>query len=482
MFGTCGIRKIYSSYDKSERTFTPSIALRLGLALGTVLGKDKNKTVVIGRDVRKPSLAIQLALTSGLMSSGCKVFTINVVSTPTLCMSIDYLNADCGVMITASHNPPEYIGIKLFNKGGLGFSPEQEQEVEKIYQNRAFNSKAWNEQGSVAEVQRINNTHIRKILRLTKYENHAIRNRKYIIDPGNGSASIIGPMLINNMGLRYITLNSQPDGTFPGRLSEPSKKNLFDLCKFIKLSNDVDVGIAFDGDADRVVFVNENGVIVEPIRVLTFLAREYIQKNFPDKTSRKNLSVVTPVNSSGVIEHILEPMGVQVHRTKVGDINVSIAMQKFGSFLGGENCGVYIWPEFAGHQGPDTLMAIAILLQFLGKYEKSFSELFEDIPIFPYIQRELHLVHDRIFGDEDYRKFAELIIPELEKAGYHNFRKNLIDGLHIRFDEGWVLVRKSGTTPIMRLTGESKTNLSETEKIIKIAQEVISSLIEIKKQ
>jgi len=479
MFGTCGIRKIYSSYDKSEKTFTPSMALRLGLALGTVL--DKNKKVVIGRDVRKTSQGIEFSIISGLMASGCKVFTIGVVSTPTLCMSIDYLNADCGVMITASHNPPEYIGVKLFNKGGLGFSPEQEQEVEKTYQNRAFNSKPWNEQGSVAEVQRINDTHIRKILRLTKYQNHAIRNRKYIVDPGNGSASIIGPMLINQMGLRYITLNSQPDGTFPGRFSEPSKKNLTDLCKFVELSKEIDVGIAFDGDADRVVFVNENGVIVEPIRVLTFIAREYIKKNFPDKSSRNNLSVVTPVNSSGVIEHILEPMGVQVHRTKVGDINVSIAMQNYGSFLGGENCGVYIWPEFSGHQGPDTLMAIAILLQYLGKYEKTFSELFEDIPIFPYIQRELHLVHDRLFTDEDYEKFAELIIPKLKKAQYHNFRKNLIDGLHIRFDEGWVLIRKSGTTPIMRLTGESKTDLNETERIIKTAQDVISNLIEIKK-
>ncbi|RLI63398.1 MAG: hypothetical protein DRO88_10015 [Promethearchaeia archaeon] len=480
MFGTCGIRKIYSSYDKSEKTFTPSIALRLGLALGTVL-KSKNKKVVIGRDVRTTSYAIQLAITSGLMSSGCKVFTIGVVSTPTLCMSIDYLNADCGVMITASHNPPEYIGIKLFNKGGLGFSPEQEQEVENAYQNRAFNSKGWDEQGSVAEVQRINDTHIRKILRLTKYENHAIKNRKYIIDPGNGSASIIGPKLINRMGLRYITLNSQPDGTFPGRLSEPSKKNLTDLCKFIELSKDIDVGIAFDGDADRVVFVDENGKIVEPIRVMAFLAREYVLKNYSDPSSRKELSVVTPVNSSGVIEYIMEPMGVKVHRTKVGDINVSIAMQKHGSFLGSENCGVYIFPEFSGHQGPDSLMAIAILLQYLGKYDKSFSELLSDIPEFPYIQRELHLVHDQIFGDDDYKKFAELIIPELEKAGYHNFQTNLVDGLHIRFDEGWVLIRKSGTTPIMRLTGESKTNLSETEKILNTTEKVIANLIEVKK-
>jgi phosphoglucosamine mutase len=473
MFGTCGIRKIYSSYDKSEMTFTPSMALRLGLALGTFINGGSNK-IVIGRDVRTTSQAIEFALVSGLMSSGCNVFTIGMVTTPTLCMSIDYLRANLGIMITASHNPPQYIGVKLFGLGGLGLSPEQEQEIEKIYQARAFLSKPWNEQGSVSEVQRINETHVKKILRLTDYE--YTRKIKVIVDPGNGSGSHIGPMLINRMGLQYITLNSQPDGTFPGRYSEPSEENLKDLKRFVALSEDVDLGIAFDGDADRVVFVDEKGNLIEPIRVLTFLAREYAKENSDSPTP---LSIATPVNSSGVIEHILEPLGVTVYRTKVGDINVSLAINKYNGFMGGENCGVYIQPEFSGHNGPDTLMAIALLLKYLAKYDMKISELLKDIPEFFYNKGELHLSQDRLFSHEDYVLFHKSLIPALKKAGYHNFQETYVDGLHIRFDEGWILIRKSGTTPIMRLTVEGHDETT-AKKIRLIGEKIIKKNVDIK--
>ncbi|MHA1703442.1 MAG: phosphoglucosamine mutase, partial [Promethearchaeota archaeon] len=472
MFGTCGIRKIYSSYDKSEKTFTPSMAVRLGLALGTFMSEKKKRKIIIGRDVRTTSKAIEYALVSGLMSSGCKVFTIGMVTTPTLCMSIDYLHANVGVMITASHNPPQYIGVKLFGTGGLGFSPEEEQTIEEIYQNRAFMSKPWYEQGTVSEVQRINETHVNKILRQTEYE--YTRDIKVLVDPGNGSGSNIGPMLINRMGLKYITLNSQPDGTFPGRFSEPSEKNLKDLMHFVSLTQDIDLGIAFDGDADRVVFVDEKGQIIEPIRVLTFLAREYVKDKYPDPTKRVNLSVATPVNSSGVIEHVLEPMGVKVYRTKVGDINVSLAINEHNGFMGGENCGVYIQPEYSGHNGPDTLMAIALLLKFLGRYDVKISELLQEIPKFSYSKGELHLKHDQLFVLADYQKIREALMPELEKHGYSGFQETYVDGLHIRFNEGWVLVRKSGTTPIMRLTVEGHDD-AIAKKVQEIGEKVISS-------
>ena len=476
MFGTCGIGKIYSSYDRSEKTFTPSMALRLGLALGTYLQSQNQRKVVIGRDVRTTALPVQLALTSGLISSGCQVFTVGEITTPTLCMAIDYLNSTCGVMITASHNPPQYQGIKIFGQRGLGYSPEQEQEIETIYQKRDFIPKQWNEQGTVSEVQRINDIHVRKVLELTNYQNH-LRKFNVIMDPGNGSASVIGPMLIGQMGLRYITLNSQPDGRFPGRFSEPSAKNLHDLCSIVSQTEDLELGIAFDGDADRVVFINEHGELIESIRLLTFLAREYIDETYPDPETRPKLSVVTPVNSSGVIEHILEPMGVQVHRTKVGDINVSHAMQEHNSFLGGENCGVYIWPKYSGHLGPDTLMGIAVLLKFIGKYDKPISELLQDIPKFAYIQTECHLKEDRAFSSEDYHHIHSQVIPALEEAGYHNFHETFVDGLHILFDEGWLLVRKSGTTPIMRVTAESKKDLAETAKIRDIGVNIIEKIV-----
>ncbi|UYP48359.1 Phosphoglucomutase/phosphomannomutase [Candidatus Lokiarchaeum ossiferum] len=476
MFGTCGIRKIYSSYDKSEKTFTPSMAVRLGLALGTFLDMQGKREVIIGRDVRTTSKAIEYALVSGLMSSGCKVFTIGMVTTPTLCMSIDFLRADLGVMITASHNPPQYIGVKLFGPGGLGLSPEEEQSIEKIYQDRSFMSKAWYEQGSVSEVQRINETHVKKILKKTKFK--ATRNIKVLVDPGNGSGSHIGPMLLNRMGLKYITLNSQPDGTFPGRYSEPSEKNLKYLRHFVATSHEIDLGIAFDGDADRVVFVDETGLIIEPIRVLTFLAREYVKDKYPDPTKRINLSVATPVNSSGVIEHVLEPLGVKVYRTKVGDINVSLTMNEHHGFMGGENCGVYIQPEFSGHNGPDTLMAIVLLLKYLGKYDVKISELLEEIPEFSYSKGELHLKHDQIFSLENYKNIRDELIPLLENSGFSSFQETYVDGLHIRFNSGWILIRKSGTTPIMRLTVEGH-NDAVASKIQEIGEKVIKKLIDI---
>ncbi|MHA1584019.1 MAG: phosphoglucosamine mutase [Promethearchaeota archaeon] len=478
MFGTCGIRKKFSNYDRSEQTFSPSMALRLGLALGTYLRNNNQYKIVIGRDVRKPSLSVEYALISGLLSTGCKVFTIGLVSTPTICMSIDYLKCSCGVMITASHNPAEYIGIKIFGPNGLGYNHAQEMEIEDIYQKRAFIERSWKEQGYITEVQRINATHIRKVLSKTHYHNH-IRKLNVIMDPGNGSASEIGPMLLGEMGLNYITLNSQPDGNFPGRPSEPSEKNLKDLRTIVSHDDSLELGIAFDGDADRVVFIDESGNLIESIRVLTFLARKYIKENYPDPNTRKNLSIVTPVNSSGVIEYIMEPMGVTVYRTKIGDINVSNLMEEKGSFLGGENCGVYIWPEFSGHNGPDTLMAIAILLRYLGGYDVKFTELLKDIPIFPYIKGECHLEEDRQFSEEDYHEIARILIQDLNKAEYKNFKETYVDGLHVRFDEGWILIRKSGTTPIMRVTAESKKDMVETEKLMNIGKSVIQKIVKV---
>ncbi len=479
MFGTCGIRKLFSNYSERTDRFTPLMALELGLSLGTYLQQHDIDKIIIGKDVRTTAMSIRLALSSGLISVGIRVYNIGLVTTPTLCLSIDKLNAKCGVMITASHNPPEYIGIKIFGPHGLGYSPEQEQEIEEIYQNKAYVERPWDNQGSIIEVQRMNEAHIKHILKKVKYENH-IRRFNVVMDPGNGSASVIGPMLLGNMGLKYITLNSQPDGRFPGRNSEPSPEELVDLSNIVRNENDFELGIAFDGDADRIVFVDENGSVVESIRVLTFLAREYIQERYPDQASRPELSVVTPVNSSGVIEHVLEPMGVKVYRTKVGDINVSQLMQKKEAFMGGENCGVYICPEFSGHWGPDTLMPIVVLMKYLGKYDIKFSELLKDIPEFPYLKTSCDLVSDQVIALQDYQNIAKNLRILLEKEGYSQFSENYEDGFHIRFNKGWILIRKSGTSPMFRVTAESIIDLEETKKFVDFGQQIVRALYAIK--
>lgn len=479
MFGTCGIRKIFSNYSYNNDRFTPIMALELGLSLGSYLKQNDQDRVIIGHDVRTTAVPIELALSSGLISTGIQVYQIGLVTTPTLCLSIDKLNSKCGIMITASHNPPEYIGIKIFGPHGLGYSSDQESEIEQIYQTKSYKQVSWDQQGTIIQIQRMNETHIKHILRRAKYQNH-LRKFNVVMDPGNGAASIIGPQLLGNMGLKYITLNSQPDGHFPGRNSEPSEEELIDLSNIVRNEKGFELGIAFDGDADRVVFIDEKGALIEPIRVLTFLAREYIREKYPEESNRPKLSVVTPVNSSGVIEHILEPMGVKVYRTKVGDINVSQLMQKTDSFIGGENCGVYICPEFSGHWGPDTLMPIVILMKYLGKYKTEFSQLLADIPEFPYIKTSMELNQDRILTHADYQNIGQKLREALEKAGYSQFIENYEDGFHIRFNQGWILIRKSGTTPIIRITAESIVDIEKTRSFVELGRTIVKELYEMK--
>ncbi|MFX1596911.1 MAG: hypothetical protein ACFFBK_12710 [Promethearchaeota archaeon] len=221
IFGTSGIRKIFVNYSESDLMFTPQMALDVGLALGTYL--EGAGMVVIGKDIRMSALPIEYALISGLISTGCKVKTLGIVTTPTLAMSTRYLEADAAVMITASHNTPDYIGLKLWNPSGVGFSPEQEEKISRIYDQKKFLEIKYNQIGKVTPVNDINDIHISTITNQIMFDGTELN---VIIDPGNGSGCDIVPKLLTEYGCKIITLNAQMDGAFPGRLSEPSEINL----------------------------------------------------------------------------------------------------------------------------------------------------------------------------------------------------------------------------------------------------------------
>ncbi|MFW9867790.1 MAG: phosphoglucosamine mutase, partial [Candidatus Thorarchaeota archaeon] len=221
IFGTSGIRRVFQNYSESDVMFTPQMALDVGLALGTYL-KGKS-TVTIGKDIRTSALPIEHALISGIISTGCNVKTLGIVTTPTLAMSSKFLDADAAVMITASHNTPEYIGLKLWNPSGIGYSPEQEEEISRIYNNKDFLQINWDEVGKVTQVNDINDIHILNITNQTKFDGSGIN---IIVDPGNGSSCEIVPKLLSSYNVDIMTINAQMDGRFPGRHSEPSKQNL----------------------------------------------------------------------------------------------------------------------------------------------------------------------------------------------------------------------------------------------------------------
>jgi len=468
IFGTSGIRRVFINYSESDVMLTPQMALEVGLALGTYLNGNAN--VLIGKDIRTSALPIEYAFISGLVSTGCNVKTLGIVTTPTLTMSQRYLRADAGVMITASHNTPEYIGLKFWNPSGMGYIIEQEEEIERIYNDKAFLNIEWDQVGKVTHVDDINDIHIIDVTNRIMFNG---TNLHVIVDPGNGSGCDIVPKLLSAYDIKIMTINAQMDGKFPGRNSEPSKENLIQLSKFLKTSEKDNIGIALDGDADRVIFLDEDGGIVDPVRLLTLMAVDYL-KRYKDKIPKENMKVITPINSSSLMEDVLNPLGCEVVRTEVGDIKVAQAIKEHGAFLGGETSGTYIWPRT--HLGPDSIATIAKVLRMIAESGKTLRELLNIIPDYPYYRKAFKLKKDIPFTDDINEKIINEVKEVLDSKGKKLKNTNKMDGVRFDFDNGWILVRRSGTSPYLRISGESSVNLESSKEMNELVQEKMEKL------
>ena len=466
IFGTSGIRRVFQNYSESDLMFTPQMALDVGLALGTYL--KGISTIVIGKDIRMSALPVEYALISGIISTGCNVKTLGIVTTPTLAASLRFLEADAGVMITASHNTPEYIGLKLWNPSGVGYSPEQEIEISRIFDEKDFINIEYDQIGKITQINDINDIHITEITNKIQFDGSKLNA---IVDPGNGSGCDIVPKLLSTYNINIMTINSQMDGRFPGRHSEPNKENLIQISKYLKISPVEDIGIALDGDADRVIFLDENGDIIDPIRLLALMAKYYIKENILPK---EELKVVTPVNSSSLIEDILKPLGCEVIRTEVGDIKVALALQKEGGFLGGETSGTYIWPKF--HYGPDSIVTIAYILQMIINTGKSLKELLKDMPQYPYYATKFKLKKDIPFTEEIHQKIINEIKESFDGLGKSINNINRMDGCRFDLDDGWLLIRRSGTSSYLRISGESTIDINHSIEMNNVAREKMEKL------
>jgi len=469
MFGTSGIRRVFQNYSESDVMFTPQMALDVGLALGTYL-KGKG-IVVIGKDIRISALPIEYALISGIVSTGCSVKAVGIVSTSTLAMSLKSLNAEAGVMITASHNTPEYIGLKIWNPSGMGYIPDQEKEIERIYNEKAFIEIEWDEIGRITYETDINNIHILDITSRVEFDGSVLN---VIVDPGNGASCEIVPRLLSAYNVKIMTINAQMDGKFPGRNSEPNKENLIQLSKFIKSSAKESIGIALDGDADRVIFLDEDGEIVDPIRLLTLMAKNYLERYKGTKISEGNMKVVTAINSSSLIEDVLNPLGCEVIRTEVGDIKVAIAIKEHGGFVGGETSGTYIWPST--HLGPDAIVTIAKVLRMVVEKGKPLKDLLQEIPEYPFYETKIRLKNDIPFTEDINKKIIEEMTETLDDLGKKITNINKMDGVRLDYNDGWILIRRSGTSPYLRLTGESNVDLESSKVVNERAKQKMEKL------
>jgi len=422
LFGTSGIR------GRFGEKVTLELAVDTGRALATHLGGERE--VVVGYDTRTSSQLLENALTAGIVECGCDVTRLGMVPTPLVGYAASRLGADAGVMITASHNPAPYNGIKLWNPDGMAYSPSQERVIEAIIHSRDFKRKGWDELGSISSID-IRDEYVREVLETVEIK----KPLKVVIDSGCGAASHLSPLIFRKAGCRVITLNSQPDGFFPGRDPEPVPENLSELMDAVR-STGADLGIAHDGDADRMVAIDDQGRFASFDKLLALMAREIGGK------------IITTVDASLCVDECLGDCG-EVIRTRVGDVHVASTIAEEGARFGGEPSGTWLHPDFC--MCPDGILS-ALRVAELVASRGPLSELLEDVPSYPNIRDKVPC------PDEKKDSVMERVAAGLSAQFRETLDVNTIDGVRISMDDGsWVLVRPSGTEPYIRITLEGKT-------------------------
>lgn len=424
LFGTSGIRGKVGSEVDSE------LALKIGKSLAKYL-KNSGK-VVIGYDTRTTNKMLEQAITAGLTEHGVDVVKIDMVPTPLVGYATLKLGADAGVMLTASHNPSQYNGIKLWNANGMAYTPEQEAEIEAIYYSNDFGDVYWDKIGDVSHNDEIKKQYIDALLDVVDIK----PGLKVVIDCACGAGSEISPLVFRKAGCEVITLNSQVDGFFPGRNPEPNEANLSSLMKAV-VATGSDLGIAHDGDADRMITVDEKGNVSAFDKLLALVSKKF------------GGTVVTTVDAGLCMDEAMEEVGGKVLRTKVGDVSVADVIIKENANFGGEPSGTWLHPDFC--MCPDGILSGLRMAEIVSK-EGKLSELLDKIPDYPNIREKV------ICSKEEKIQVMENMEDLLTNAFDDIKEVNTIDGVRLSFEDGsWVLVRPSGTEDYVRITLEAKT-------------------------
>ena len=443
-FGTDGVRGV------ANTELTCDLAYKLGRAGGYVLAKgDHRVKVVVGKDTRISGDMLEAALISGLMSVGCDVITVGVVPTPAVAYLTKKYNADCGVVISASHNPVEYNGIKFFNKDGYKLDDSIELEIENYIENieKVESSPIGSEVGRKMHKHDAKRDYVDYLKSIIDVD---FKGLKVVLDCANGAAYEVGPMVFKELGAEVISINSCPDGnnindkcgsTHPQKLQEAV------------IENNAALGLAYDGDADRLIAVDEKGQIVDGDHIM-ILSAIYLKKN--NKLAKDTL-VVTVMSNIGLTIAAKEH-GINLATTSVGDRYVLEEMKNSGYNLGGEQSGHMIFLDY--NTTGDGVLSSLVLSKIVLEENKALSELASVMTQYPQV-----LVNARI-KNENKNKYMEdaEIKSEIERI------EKLMAG------EGRVLIRPSGTEPLVRVMLEGKDEGQLRELATNLANLIQSKL------
>ena len=430
LFGTNGIRGVVGE------TITSDFAYRIGSSVASLYNDQK---ILLGRDGRTSSQMLAEGAIAGILAQGKSVEDCGIITTPGL-QFLAKITMNPGLVVTASHNPPEYNGFKVVDSDGIEIPREKEQKIERLVLKDS-----WKVNKNPGQL--IHRTlplepylaSVRTHLRIEKLASPL----KVVVDTGNGVSSLTTPVLLRSIGCRVVTINDNIDGRFPGRTSEPRPENLGPLSELVRFEKAA-FGVAHDGDGDRAVFVDETGTVHSGDNSLTLIADEVLKKNPGGK-------VVTPVNSSMSVTEVARKRKGRVILTKVGSIHVARTMVREKAILGGEeNGGIF----YAPHQPVrDGTMATVLILNSIMENRTPLSKLMARLP--------------RFFMTKEKRKCPDKKKNDAMKRIRQRLGKrvtNTMDGVRVDVkNRGWFLVRPSGTEPLIRIyvEGHTEKNLKQ---------------------
>jgi len=444
LFGTNGVRGVFSE------DFTLEFVHDLVLAISTYF---KEGTILVGYDGRDSSSVISKLVCSTLNFAGLDCHLAGLVPTPCLEFATKTLGYNGGIMITASHNPPEYNGIKPVASDGVEVSREDENVIEEIFfkKNWKQNSSTW---GSTKNDDRAVQTYLDGIKSQIDVSKIKSKNLKVVLDLGNGVQSVTAVKLCEQLECKIITINQEIDGSFSGRGPEPPPYNLQELSSTV-VKNNADLGIAFDGDGDRSIFCDSKGMLLSGDKSALLLSNYLLKKN-------PNSKVVTCGNSGNSIDEIVTQTNSTVIRTKVGSVEVSRKMISENALIGFEENGGFMFGKH--NHVRDGGMTLALFLELIASSNKSISEELTTLP-------PSFTTKDKISCKKD---DVDRIISELSEEFPNS---DTTDGIKIVFDKkNWVMVRPSGTEPIIRIYVESDSEKNLEILMKKYIQKINSFL------
>jgi phosphomannomutase/phosphoglucomutase len=436
VFGSSGTRGV------ANEALTPEFVLKVAKAAGTVWRADR---VAVARDTRATGEMLADAAASGLASVGANVDRLEIIPTPGAQAYAEREGTPV-VMITASHNPPQYNGVKLVGDDGVELSVEELERIEQKFLTEKFESIPWSQTGASRYVEGVDREYVDALLDAVDRGKIADADLTVALDPGHGAGALTSPEFFRKLGCRVVTANSQPDGHFPGRNPEPVPENLGDLGRLVEAS-DADVGIAHDGDADRAIFYDENGEYVEGDATLAALAAAELEPGD---------SVVSAVNVSQRLVDVADEQDAYLELTPIGSTNIitrirELRKQDKSVPVAGEGNGGIFFPDY--RLARDGAYTAAKFLELLA--DRPASEV-----VAPY--DGYHNVRINIEYDGDAEREALLAAAERE-AENADADVTTLDGYRLDYGDAWVLARPSGTEPMVRIYAESRDEAQAEE-------------------